>query len=640
MQRRIFFIVALLAGMLPARGLWGQEVLTGLGENPAVRQAAKQQPPQANLSRGTRQLQLPFLDDFTNPGPFPDDSLWQDRYVFVNRSYGYEHFNIGVATFDAINDTGAIYPHAVSTSFPADTLTSQPIRLDSITSIQKKLTPQDSIYLSFYIQPQGISNSPPQETDSFLVKFYAPKQQKWIHMWSMKGMDLQTFYDSTQAYYKRVMIPVTDTMFFHKGFKMMFMNYASISDPSIPSWLSGNVDIWNLNYVYMDIQRAHNDTSLMDWTLTSNAHSLLNNYEQMPWNQFMANAVAEMADTFRISYRSNRGHRRDVNMTFKIHDLSGLSSPYNTFPTPITNQNMPSFSTFDFEHVMDYVYPSNSQEYNDFQVLFHINVPDDPYNFNDTSRFYQRFYNYYAYDDGTAEAGYGLSTNGAQLAYRFNVNVEDTLRSVQMYFNRVKNNANVKPFTLIVWDDDNGVPGSIIYEQTMVYPIITEGRNKFQTYILDHPVPVNQTFYVGWQQTTGDNLNLGFDLNRNARENIFYNTMGQWINSIYQGALMIRPILGSDDYPYMDVERPVRSKQEELMVYPNPVVSGEQINLKTNIESQYLQASLYAIDGRLINEYSGEKTLPLPQLKQGVYLLFIRNLESGMVERRKIMVVK
>ncbi len=613
----------------------GQEVLTGLSENSRVKEAAREYKPSQKL-RASGMLELPFIDDFSNAGVFPVDTLWQDRNVFINNAYGYKPFTIGVATFDALNDTGSIYSNAVPSKFPADTLTSHEIRLDSVTSLNKKLSPADSVYLSFYIQPQGVGNTP-EEDDSLSLRFYAPLQQRWVHVWSTTGTDLQTFFDTNGVYMKRIMVPVTDSIFFHKGFKMRFMNYASISNNSIPSWVAGNVDIWNLDYVYLDMQRSHNDTSLVDWALTSETGSLLRNYVQMPWNQYKVAPTAEMADTFRINYRSNKG-KRDVNMTFRITDLSGQSQPFNTFPTPITNQKMPSFSEYEFEYVLDYNYPPNNLTYNDFEVLFYINVPDDPHNFNDTSRFYQRFYNWYAYDDGTSEAGYGIASNLGQVAYQFTLNEPDTLQSIQMYFNRVKNNANIKSFSLAVWDDDGGEPGNVIYSQSGHFPQFN-GSNEYHTYVLDQPVAVSGTFYIGWQQTTADNLNVGFDLNNNEQSKIFYYTFSNWNNTIHEGALMMRPILGSDLYPHVGAEEMVAGKPD-ITVYPNPVSAGSTLTIETGIMQKDLLCKLYSIEGREIKTYIAQKNLHIPELENGLYILRIQNSSTGAASVKKIMIIR
>ncbi len=76
----------------------------------------------------------------------------------------------------------------------------------------------------------------------------------------------------------------------------------------------------------------------------------------------------------------------------------------------------------------------------------------------DTLRFRQKFFNYYAYDDGTAEFGYGLTPTGAQLAYKFTLSRRDTLRAIQMYFNKTLTGANERYFHLAVWGDLNGIP--------------------------------------------------------------------------------------------------------------------------------------------------------------------------------------
>jgi len=80
----------------------------------------------------------------------------------------------------------------------------------------------------------------------------------------------------------------------------------------------------------------------------------------------------------------------------------------------------------------------------------------------DTITGLQKLYNYFAYDDGTPEASYGLTPAGSMLAYRFNLDKPDTLRAVRMYFNHVLNNQNVQYFLLCVWNDNAGTPGDTI----------------------------------------------------------------------------------------------------------------------------------------------------------------------------------
>ena len=59
------------------------------------------------------------------------------------------------------------------------------------------------------------------------------------------------------------------------------------------------------------------------------------------------------------------------------------------------------------------------------------------------------FQNYYSYDDGSAEAAYGLVGSGAELAYRFTI-LEgigtDTLKSVKIHFTPSVYDASNDPF--------------------------------------------------------------------------------------------------------------------------------------------------------------------------------------------------
>ncbi|MCF8328689.1 MAG: T9SS type A sorting domain-containing protein, partial [Bacteroidales bacterium] len=169
------------------------------------------------------------------------------------------------------------------------------------------------------------------------------------------------------------------------------------------------------------------------------------------------------------------------------------------------------------------------------------------------------------------------------------------------------------------------------------FPQFPGGKNRNHTYVLEEAQFVSDTFYMGWQQTTGDNLNVGFDKNRNARPHIFYNTLGSWNNTIYEGALMIRPVLGNSDYAHVDVPEH-KQKRKEITVYPNPANSQESIRLNTDIPGHQLICKLYSIEGRLIKQYNNSKSLNLPRLQQGIYILDIRNKTTGQQMVKKIMI--
>ena len=92
-------------------------------------------------------LSLPFMDDFSYDGPFPDKENWLDRNVFVNNDMALNPVSVGIATFDGLNSGGAPRGGGFGES-------------DVLTSAYLDLSTGSDIFLSFYIQPQGLGDSP------------------------------------------------------------------------------------------------------------------------------------------------------------------------------------------------------------------------------------------------------------------------------------------------------------------------------------------------------------------------------------------------------------------------------------------------------------------------------------------------
>ena len=124
-----------------------------------------------------------------------------------------------------------------------------------------------------------------------------------------------------------------------------------------------------------------------------------------------------------------------------------------------------------------FAFPTNNDDSARFTVKHFITQKGD----NDTVLFQQKFYNYYAYDDGTAEYGYGLNASGGKIAMRFSLAKADTLRGVQMYFNPIIQNVSSRHFKIMVW---NSISPSenIIYQGPEVNPVYGDSLNAFNTY--------------------------------------------------------------------------------------------------------------------------------------------------------------
>ena len=110
-------LLTILAAMMLLLAAEGQEVVTGLQYNEAVRHARKQQAGEAGTMKTARvatAAALPFFDDFTRSSTYPDAEKWIGESVFINNDFALYPPNYGTATFDAIDKSGKIYSSCFS----------------------------------------------------------------------------------------------------------------------------------------------------------------------------------------------------------------------------------------------------------------------------------------------------------------------------------------------------------------------------------------------------------------------------------------------------------------------------------------------------------------------------------------------
>ncbi|OPZ99977.1 MAG: hypothetical protein BWY70_00832 [Bacteroidetes bacterium ADurb.Bin408] len=599
--------------------LLSQEIISDLAINPILKEGIKN----ASFSKSkdtTVYKLLPFMDDFSLETVYPQPLLWSDRYAFINNSFPINPVTVGVATLDALNDSGMIYSHANNSSFIADYLTSQYIRLDSVLQGANliPLKVSDSVYLSFYYQPQGIGNKP-EGQDSLVLEFFSVSDSSWHWIWSAPGQSYQSFHDACACDFKQVMIPVTDSaLYFYKDFKFRFYNYASIANSYEPSW-AGNVDQWHIDYVYMNKTRHINDTIYEDVAFSTKPLSLLTTYQSMPWPHYNASTLMNSSEA--LPYVNLSNITKNVSRQFSIIDLSDNSVAFNYSGG---NLNLNPFASEPFSAPVSYTFSTTSADSALFELRGVINTTPDINRSNDTIRFYQRFNNYYAYDDGTPENGYGLTTNTAQLAYKFTTTQADTLKGIQMFFNKTYQSANSKYFTLRIWSGTTE-PQQVIYEKTNLLPMFESELNKFHTYHIDTPLVLNGTFFIGWKQTTADNLNIGFDRNTNASNNIFYNVSGTWLNSMYSGSLMIRPVFGK--FFNVSAEQP-KIFSSSIRLYPNPSNGKLFFVFEDGLASEF-NLTITDLTGRVVFTHTLSPEIELDNdLQNGLYFYTITSSQN------------
>lgn len=700
MSKKIYIALLFLLGISCAVG---QEVIVGLQVNEALRvhaekEIATKRGCDCNRNVEVTSIDLPVFDDFSLSKIYPDTLLWADRDVFINKDFPFMPPNVGAATFDAIDYTGSVYSDAVwFPPFIADRLTSRPIRLDSLLSLERALSPADSLYLSFFYQPQGTGDEP-EPWDTLVLEFGVPSGDSvfarmdsitlladlimipgqdtirmfdtlwapadlgcnpsvfminfdpepivrgqeitipcdsvyepvtsWQKMWFAEGMKLSEFREATGRDFLQVMVPVLDSVWFNPDFQFRFYNYASISDDIIPTWKS-NVDQWNIDFVYLNYNRSAGDTTYRKLTFSQRAPSFLNDYQSMPYRQYKNDPTNSIRQQFQMYIANLDKVEHNTAYEYRVNQVAGnYAYRYNG-----GNCNLSPFYLAGFQQCEGcgaaHACPPVQALFNidlstdtaSYLIKHYVSDSSDQNTIVDSLIYRQGFYNYFAYDDGTPELGYGLVPAGAELAYQFNVSLPDTLQGVQMYFNKTLNNANEIYFVLKVWNDNNGKPGELIYQQENQKVAWQEGLYHFMPYMLDEPLIVSGTFYVGWEQYTDDNLNIGFDTNNDKHTHIFYNTNDDWYNSSFAGALLIRPIVGSDlvlGNRFSETPQPSGS----LLLFPNPASSHVRFTHPDFQADTYADISLLNIYGsELLKVYSNERELNVAGLPSGLYFV-------------------
>ena len=565
-------------------------------------------------------LELPFFDDFAKTKIYPDSTLWENNYVYVNETFGLNPPTVGVATFDMLNEKGLIYENATSDGFYADTLTSKPINT---------LYPGDTtIIFSFWYQPQGIAANKPETYDSLILQFFSPDSNRWYNVWATPGSEVSEF---------KIVLIKLDSIFLSNAFKFRFINKASIADNSIPSWAS-NGDYWNIDLVYLDRNRTLNDSTIDDVAiLTPIGSPFLYNYQSVPWKHFSPSTFLitdpndnAYYDLSSIKYCNHSTDSANIGKYLTVKEIITDSIVYPV--SELGNENIFSNECKEFTpFYQGNIFPNIIADSAEFEIKFYIKYDTISglralYRWNDTIYRNQRFYDYYAYDDGSAESGaglYGVGTSFAYLAYKFKSYKADTLRAVKIFFNRTLNNANRKYFILTVWEDNNGEPGNILYQQIGYRPEFKDSLNAFYTYLLDTAIFIDsaQVFYIGWERTTEDFLNVGFDKNNNVNNLIFYNIYGYWENSPLQGALMVRPVFSKEEYLNTNTHK---TKKQEASIFPNP--TNKTVYITYNLPPYYYY--IYDLSGKKVFEgksHTQTSKLNIQNLHPGIYFVKIKD---------------
>lgn len=124
------------------------------------------------------------------------------------------------------------------------------------------------------------------------------------------------------------MIPV-DTSFQNDAFQFRFINWAT---------LSGNVDHWNIDHVYLNDNRTYLDTALNDVSFITNHHSMLNEFTAMPWTHYVTDSLNFMAPAMDVTYKNNHNTTYAVFYKYRVIDNNGAGPILETYPSTTSSK--------------------------------------------------------------------------------------------------------------------------------------------------------------------------------------------------------------------------------------------------------------------------------------------------------------
>jgi hypothetical protein len=545
------------------------------------------------------------------------NAVWQDSYAYHNYTFAKDPWTLGVATFDGLDENG--YPYLINSTIEgyADKLTSKPIDMSS-------LAPNNDVYLSFLYQKEGFGDIPEAE-DSLTLEFYSPSQDKWFPIWGVNGGPVSDF--------RKVHIKIDEPAFFENGFQFRFQNYGR---------LAGSLDHFHLDYVYLRSGSGPADTLFKDFAFVYPIKSYLKEFTAVPWDHYKDSPSGKMSDRVEIVVRNGSNiTENSQNGTAWIKQNGTILGTYTLSDYELTDHdpatNYAPLTTFVSYHDFSQGYrfdentPGDEQE---FELRATASVPFSQLTINDSTFGYQKFSNYYAYDDGSAEQAYGINGNQAMLAYKFTPYEADSVIGVSMSFVPTVQDVTSKLFLITIWNDDNGKPGTKIYEDDYFFPRNPSygyGHNAFVNYYLKDTlkVPVTGTFYIGWRQLDDVKLCIGLDRNNDNKDKIFYSTNNgtTWINTIYDASLLIRPIFSTALDASLGVEKKSAITTYSFGAYPNP--TSDNLTITTNHPS-YLGADLFDLNGQLLKTWKQDEiSVSVADIQQGIYLL--RDKQTGKI---------
>ncbi len=530
----------------------------------------------------------PFFDDFSTVFREPSATRWYADSGVIDLprktfQMAVDPPSYGVVTFDGQKRDGRPYATNAIVSGVADRLLSQRIDLSNFG-------PADSVILSFYLQPQGRGEAP-ESSDSFYVYVRTDlPEEEWRLLFATRGRAVTTF--------DQVILPLEDSAYFHPGFQLRFESIGG---------LSGALDHWHLDYVALAPNQQRNNLSYDDRSITQVLESPLAPYTAIPAQHY--DPGQRYMNDFALNVSNLDAQPRAAQVVATIDDPVG-SNVYGVGSLRGGSANVPPFAQGTEAITID----AFEDQFLDFGIATYrltaaLDGGSDAFPGNDTLRKRFGIDSLLAYDDGEADAQFGLNK---PWSYGIKVQLDrpDSITAVwisfvpSVYFNQVQGTVTYledQPFRILFWDSPD--PDSIITQQAGGVRVrYGDGPNHFERYAFPSPVAVPALFWVGIQQINSIPLGVGLDRTFDRDALTYFDANGNWINTNIDGALMIRPeFKRTASVPVGLLAETGRQVVPSL--YPQPLRAGHLLRLRWPLgvdPSARYQVQLLNLHGQMV----------------------------------------
>ena len=584
-------------------------------------------------------LELPFLDDFSYEGPYPG-SLWVDKEAFVNNTWAYQPPSVGFATMDGLDPGGRPYGGGYG-------------RSDHLTSNYIDLSPYDAnsnVYLTCAVQPKGYGFTP-GPTDSLVIEF-KKSDGDWVGINTFQGFGVSDIpVDSFLMFDQSFSFKIIGSVYLYDGFQFRFVNYAT---------RAGIRDVWHVDYVKLTANQIPNG-SFEDIAFTNVPNDILKIYSSVPWRHFEPSMLIDSVDIelysqFDITETANPSGIKltelETGIIVKDEDVLLL-----TDAVAAENQrNVPS---------QIHKFHTNAVDVNDaaalngdklvFELEYTFEVVGQNAGFfpevarNDTVKSKTVFDNYFAYDDGTAERSLRIAlVQGEGLAQKYTALEADTIRAIQVHFPHFGNQDNAR-FNIRIHVGDLG---NVVFEQFSLKPFFADSvLDTLQGFtsirladdfdeLVPVPIPAGDFFLELEQDNATQMTEIGFDVNTPEAQSVQYiKIFDQWVGLLNDGALMMRPVVGSVTPPNTAVSEVIKS-QKQFRIFPNPSSGMVNIDMGGENLEDYECVVFNAVGQMMAQGKMQSSTLNLSAYNNGVYYIKIINLDSNQIETHKVIIFK